>query len=70
MLPSVLIHNIIYYHVSYDVNYNILVFRFAVYPTCFDICNVIFSCVHFYVISMCYVLCLLLCLVCNKNMYL
>jgi hypothetical protein len=39
-LRTVVIHNVIYYHLSYTANYN--TFRSAVYPTCSDIYNVIF----------------------------
>jgi hypothetical protein len=38
---------IIYYHLSYTVNYN--TFSFAVYLTCSDMYNVIFRDISFYV---------------------
>jgi hypothetical protein len=34
-LPTLVIHNVIYYNLLFTVNYN--TFRLAVYPTCFDI---------------------------------
>jgi hypothetical protein len=37
---TVVIHKVIYYHLSYTVSYN--TFRLAVYLTSFDIYNVIF----------------------------
>jgi hypothetical protein len=46
-LHAVVIHNIIYYHLSYTVNYK--TFSLAVYPTYFDNYSVHFHCYMFYV---------------------
>jgi hypothetical protein len=37
----------IYYHLSYIINY--VTFSLAVYPTCFDIYNIILKGISFYV---------------------
>jgi hypothetical protein len=44
---TVAFQKVIYYHLSCTVIYNI--FSLAIYPTCFDIYNVIFRCIYIYV---------------------
>jgi hypothetical protein len=44
-LCTIVIHNAIYYHLSYTANYN--TFRLDVYPTSFDIYNVIIRGIYF-----------------------